>query len=79
VSDTAAWDRILDEHPQFRRTVTDFMMLLDARRVLEHHQPPMHETAAAYLEEVGRTLMVGTGLPDEFVEACIKVQPSHAS
>ncbi len=77
MADTAAVTRILDEHPQFRRTVTDFMMLLDAGRVLERHQPPMYETVAAYLEEAGRTLMRGAGLDDEFIQACIDHQPPH--
>jgi hypothetical protein len=53
------------------------MMLLDAKRVLERHQPPRHETAGAYLEEVGRALMADAGLPAEFVQTCIDHMPPH--
>jgi hypothetical protein len=75
--DLAAWNRFLENHPGLKRATTDFMMLFDAKRVLERHQPPMHETAAPYLEEVGRTLMRNAGLPDDFVQACIDHMPPH--
>jgi hypothetical protein len=70
-----SWHSIMDANPQFRRAVTDFMMCLDAKRVLERRQPPVYETAAAYLEEVGLALIRETGLPEEFIQACVASMP----
>ena len=73
--DAAFIESVLDAHPLFRRSVMDFMACLDAKRVLERTKPPMYETAAAYLGEVGRTLIRETGLPEDFIQACVANMP----
>lgn len=73
--DAAFISSVLDANPLFRRSVMDFMACLDAKRVLERTKPPMYETAAAYLGEVGLTLIRETGLPEAFIEACVAAQP----
>ena len=68
--------KILDDHPLFAKTITEFMTLLDAAEVLDQLKPPMHETTAAYLREVANAhIRQMTTLPENFIEAMIKSRP----
>jgi hypothetical protein len=67
--------KILDEHPAFAGKLYQFMALRDAADVLEALQPPYYQTAAAYLEEVADTVLRGTGIGEDFVQAMIAARP----
>jgi hypothetical protein len=73
-------NRVLDDHPTLRRVAEDLITLLDAKRVLEATQPAtgMQPAVCEYLERTGRALMKQAGLPDEFVDVCIKVAPPRS-
>lgn len=71
--------KILDDNPLFAKTITEFMMLLDAAEVLGDLKPPMHEAAAQYLREVANGhIRQTTTLPEEFIQAMIAARPSLA-
>lgn len=68
--------KILDDHPLFAKTITEFMTLLDAAEVLDELKPPMHETAAAYLREVANGhIRQMTTLPENFIQSMITARP----
>ena len=68
--------KLLDAHPEFKQTLTQFMMLYDAAEVLAEVQPPHASTAAAYLRAVADTLIRETGLPEVFLQAMIRTRPA---
>ena len=67
--------KILDEHPAFARTLTQFMALRDAAEVLAELKPPYYETAAAYLREIADHVMRDAGLGEDFLQAMIATRP----
>ncbi len=75
VSD-ADFRKLLDEHPGFRAKLAQFMALYDAADVLDDLKPPHSDTAAAYLREIGRHIMLEAGIPENFLEAMIAGRPA---
>lgn len=67
--------KILDEHPAFAATVTQFMLLYDAAEVLAELEPPYHETAAEYLREIADHVMRDAGAGEDFLRAMIANKP----
>lgn len=63
--------KLIEEHPDFRRTLHQFMALRDAAAVLDELKPPNYKVGAAWLREIGDHVMRDAGMPEEFLQAMI--------
>lgn len=66
---------ILEAHPAFKRACAQFCALHDAAAILDTLKPPHGDVAAEYLREVGNTVLRGTGIGEDFVQAMIAARP----
>ena len=68
---------MLGKHPQLARACEDFMMLTDAADVLDERKPPHGDTAAAFLREVAKAVVVQAGMTEAFVDAMLAAKPER--
>jgi len=68
-------DKLLSEHPEFARSLRQFMALYDAAEVLDELKPPQGDTAAEFCREVAKATLSRTGCGDDFIAAVIRTRP----